>query len=546
MARQNDVPKRTKTPDDDLLSLRNIRTGFAKKLQAISLVFVFVIAASLITYFAAVPTGGPTGGEGAARTVAQVNNEPIPRDQFEAQVEDRSRERLMLTGDAMGAIGVRAEVLEEQITQALIAQAAKKEGISISDRDLNREIDKLVDEQVKQERERAAQGKDMTDQQFEMVIRNSMGKSLAAWREELKQSWEPRRPLIRQALLHQKLTEKVAKVPNPSDEELKRSYDLLTIHHILISTDKRTEEQARKRAEEIMQKLKAGRDFARIAREFSDDPGSKQTGGSLGDIPRSQVALMFVPEFAKAVEALQPKQISDLVKTQFGFHIIRLDSVKPNVPADFDKKKEEYAKQYVETRRNALWQQYLTELRRTAKVEILDPELQAFQTLEELRTKAGTPEYTAALNKAIEAFEKASKEFPSAEGMVVLGSLYRTQSELPGLAEPARKKARESAITAWQNALQRLESIQLRLMLAELYRKEKQHDLAIKQYEEVGKIAWDKPDVHAQLKSIYKQMGRQDLVQKEIEWERKYQERMRAERVPPPSSAPQPAGTQKP
>jgi peptidyl-prolyl cis-trans isomerase C len=540
MAKRNDAPRRTVSRDEELLSLRNIRAGFAKKLQAVSLVFVFVIAASLITYFAAVPTGGPPGGERAKRIIAEVNGEPIQREQFEMMVSERSRERSMVSGDALASIGVRRQVFDEQVQQILIAQAAEKEGIRLSDRDLDREIDKLVDQQVKQERERAAQGKPMTDQQFEMVIRSAMGKSVAEWREELKQNWESRKPLLRQALLQQKLMEKVAKVPNPSDEELKRSYDLLTIRHILVSTGNRTEEQARKRAEEILQKVRSGADFAKLAKEFSDDPGSKQNGGSLGAIPRSQVAALFVPEFAKAVEALQPGQVSDLVKTQYGFHIIRLDGVKPNVPADFEKNKAEYAKQYVETLRNAKWQQYLAQLRRTAKIEILDPEIKAYEVLDELSRKAGTPEYGAALDKAIAAFEKATQEMPSAEAMVVLGELYRAQSEMPGLAEPARQKARENAITAWQNALQRIESVQLRMRLAELYRKNKQDDLAIKQYEEVGKIAWDKPEIHAQLKSIYKQMGRQDLVQKEIEWEKKYQERMKAERVPSvPKSSPQ-------
>lgn len=544
MARRNDVPRRTREADDDLLSLRNIRVGFAKKLQAVSLVFVFVIAAGLITYFAAVPTGGPSGGGQALQNVAMVNGEPISRQQFETLVEERSRQQAMFLGDPLDAIGVRQQVFGEMVEQALIAEAADKEGIRLSDRDLDREIEKLVDEQVKQERERAAQGKPLNDREFEMIIRNSIGKSVAEWREELKQSWEPRKPFLRQALLQQKLMDKVAKVPQPSDEELKRSFDRLTIRHILVSTGNRTEEQARKRAEEILQKLQSGADFAKLAKEFSDDPGSKQNGGSLGAVPRSQLG-MFVSEFAKAVESLQPGQTSGLVKTQFGFHIIRLESVKPNVPADFEKKKAEYARQYVETQRQAKWQQYLAGLRRTAKIEILDPELQAFQTLEDLAKKAGTPEYPAALSRAIEAFEKATKEMPSAEAMVVLGELYQMQSEMPGLAEPARKKARESAITAWQNALQRIESVKLRMRLAELYRKEKQDDLAIKQYEEAGKVAWDRPDIHAQLKSIYKQMGRQDLVKKEEEWEKRYQERLRAEQ-PTPNRAPQPQGTQKP
>jgi len=545
MARRNDIPRYTAGREEEFLSLRSIREGFSKRLRAFSLALVFVFAAGLITYFSMGPTGDSAGGDPSRQSVATVNGEPIKRDQFEMMVSETSRERAMRSGDALASIGVRRQVFDEQVQQILIAQAAEKEGIRISDRDLDREIDKLVDQQVKQERERAAQGKEMTDQQFEMVIRSAMGKSVAEWREELKQNWEPRKPLLRQALLQQKLVEKVANVPNPSDEELKRSFDLLTIRHILVSTGNRTEEQARKRAEEILQKVRSRADFAKLAKEFSDDPGSKQNGGSLGDIPRWQIAMLFVPEFAKAVEALQPGQVSDLVKTEYGFHIIRLDGVKPNVPADFEKNKAEYAKQYVETLRNAKWQQYLAQLRRTARIEILDPEIKAYEVLDELRRKAGTPEYAAALDKAISAFEKATQEMPSVEAMVVLGELYRAQSEMPGLAEPARQKARENAITAWQNALQRIESVQLRMSLAELYRKNKQDDLAIKQYEEVGKIAWDRPDIHAQLKSIYKQMGRQDLVQKEIEWEKKYQERMKAERVPPPPSA-QPAPARKP
>jgi len=213
MAKRNDAPRRTVSRDEELLSLRNIRAGFAKKLQAVSLVFVFVIAASLITYFAAVPTGGPPGGERAKRIIAEVNGEPIQREQFEMMVSERSRERSMVSGDALASIGVRRQVFDEQVQQILIAQAAEKEGIRLSDRDLDREIDKLVDQQVKQERERAAQGKPMTDQQFEMVIRSAMGKSVAEWREELKQNWESRKPLLRQALLQQKRWRRWRKCP---------------------------------------------------------------------------------------------------------------------------------------------------------------------------------------------------------------------------------------------------------------------------------------------------------------------------------------------
>lgn len=549
MAKRNNIPTRT-SADDDLLSLRNIRAGFSKRLQAISIVFVFVIAASLITYFSVVPGGGPTEADRYRQAVANVNGEPIKREQFELHVSERRREMAALGNDAINLIGLPAMMLDEQIQQMLIAQAARKEGVSVSGRDVDREVDKLVEEQVKRERERAAQGKPLTDRQFEMIIQSSMGKSVNAWRQELKRNWEPRKPLLEQALLEQKLREKVASVPPPSDEQLKNSFDELKIRHILISTGKRTEEQARQRAEEVLQKLRGGADFVSFAKQFSDDQGTKAQGGSLGAIQRSQLSSIFVPEFAKAVETLQQGQLSDLVKTQYGFHIIRVDSVTPRAPQDLDKNKQKYIDEYLQSQREAKWRQYLQQLRQTAKIEVLDPELKAFQTLQDLRAKQGTPEYPAAVNAAIQAFEKATNELPSAEAMVVLGQLYLEQASLPAMAEPARKKARESAITAWQNALQRIESIQLRMMLAELYRQQKQDDLAIKQYEEAGEVAWDRPDVHSRLKQIYKEMGRKDLVKKEEEWEKRYQQRMKTEMVAPPAGSrtpvPPPASESKP
>jgi peptidyl-prolyl cis-trans isomerase D len=120
--------------------------------------------------------------------------------------------------------------------------------------------------------------------------------------------------------------------------------------HILIEagTD---DAAAKKKAEEVLAKAKAGEDFGKLASEYSSDPGSKEQGGELGWATRQS----FVQPFADALFAMQVGEISDPVKTQFGYHLIQLEEVQPARQRSFDEVRAELEADYRNEQAQALF-----------------------------------------------------------------------------------------------------------------------------------------------------------------------------------------------
>lgn len=165
-----------------------------------------------------------------------------------------------------------------------------------------------------------------------------------------------------------------------TDEEIKKFYDenkgqlgeepQVKASHILIGVDTsatpEAKAKAREKAEAIRTEVKGGKEFAAAAKADSTCP-SKEQGGDLGFFGKGQM----VPAFEQAAFALQPGEISEVVETQFGYHIIKLTEKKDAEPPKFDDIKEKIAAFLKGQKTQKAVFEYVTKLRAESKVEIL-------------------------------------------------------------------------------------------------------------------------------------------------------------------------------
>ncbi len=163
---------------------------------------------------------------------------------------------------------------------------------------------------------------------------------------------EPERVVVDYVLLDK---QRLAKQIKPDDAALKQFYadnrDLYAepeerrVRHILIRAkrgDKASEQAALAKIKQIQAELKQGKSFAELAKKYSQDPGSAEVGGDLGYFEQGLMA----PEFDKKVFSMKKGEVSGPVQTDFGYHLILLEDIKPRRVLPYDKVKDRVLQAY--------------------------------------------------------------------------------------------------------------------------------------------------------------------------------------------------------
>ena len=165
------------------------------------------------------------------------------------------------------------------------------------------------------------------------------------------------------------VTDKEARAYYDAHPESFDSGERLRASHILVrvpgDAPPPQKQALRKKTEEVLAKIRKGGDFATLARQFSADQGSASKGGDLGEFHRGQM----VPPFEAAAYALKPGEVSGVVESPFGFHIIKVQERLPALKLDFEGAREMITKAMLEERRSKRVEALVAQLWARSRIE---------------------------------------------------------------------------------------------------------------------------------------------------------------------------------
>lgn len=287
--------------------------------------------------------------------IARVNGEAVKKEDFE---------RMLRTIEARAGQPIPAErrdeilrgALDQLITYTLLSQESQKRGVKVEPSEIDAKMGQLKSQFPTQEAfDKALQARGMTaeslrkDAQVDLSVTKLMD------------------------------TE-VATIPGPSDADARDFYaknpdkfkeeEQVRASHILIRVDEKADAAAKQKAraeiDGVLKKLKGGADFGKLAQEHSQD-GSAAQGGDLNYFGRGQM----VPAFDKVAFELKPGEVSDVVQTQFGYHIVKVVDRKAGRTVPFEEAQAKIKDYLTGQKKQQHADAFIESLKKRSKIEVL-------------------------------------------------------------------------------------------------------------------------------------------------------------------------------
>jgi peptidyl-prolyl cis-trans isomerase SurA len=262
------------------------------------------------------------------RIVAIVGDVAIPFSRLEEEVNLMRAQGMRVPADSVELARLRRDLLERLIDDELLVQQARRDtAIVVEDAEVQRSVEEFM---------RRIRQQFRSQLEFERELRRSGFATVEEYRRWVTE--RRRRELLQDALVRKLEREGKLRAVQPTQAEMREFYERvvqqqpprpasLTFRQIVVQprADTGAVLRAFMLADSLAREIRAGADFAQVARRFSDDPGSRERGGDLGWFRRGTMT----PAFEEAAFRLRPGYVSSPVRTPFGFHIIQVLRAEP-------------------------------------------------------------------------------------------------------------------------------------------------------------------------------------------------------------------------
>ena len=292
------------------------------------------------------------------RIVAVVDNSVVLQSEVDSIIEQVERSQPVPEGIDKEALRAerRRQILDTLVAEKLLEAEVRKLRIDVTAAEIDRVLDSTMSEN------------NLTEETFKMALARE-GLTVDEYRGQLKKQ------LTKMKIIQIKVKGRVNVTDNDvttaekqaESRDASAGFSKVRASHILFLVPAGTDGQDEmKKALAARVRITQGADFADVAADVSEDPGSKGRGGSLGVFGRGEM----VPEFERAAFEAPIGKVVGPVRTSFGWHLLRVDEHVSDAPADPEQARERLRGQIYQSEIEAQFKQYLDELKRDAFIEI--------------------------------------------------------------------------------------------------------------------------------------------------------------------------------
>ncbi|MFQ3549010.1 MAG: peptidylprolyl isomerase [Armatimonadota bacterium] len=526
------------------MGIYSMRNNFSKYGKPLLYAIAFIFVAGIVLQFGGFNKNPNKHKTGSEVVIAEVNGNKITQDEFnqlymltDRVFENPERFGVFLPQNMYGVVSqfmqtgkpssplqhadLRSAVFSNLVQNRLMQVGAAGMGVKIDDKEIKKAVEEKITDYLKAQRRQLV----TVDEKREKIDPRKDKEYINRLKEinfPIKAQEEFARNSIiisdvAAGLAFKGVEEKILDgMKEITDKDVMDSFNTYSYRQVVFLKPPNTpEEQIKNKAKKFVEEVKAGGDFAALAKSATKDLPFQQEG----ELQQASFPI-YMKELSDALTTMKPGEVSDIIETENGIYVVKLESVAQTLPEKFDDKaKKERREEIKNFRKQSELMKFYETLRDNQNVVVKNKEFNGYWLINQSMMARDAKEREDKLKNAAAAFKQAITEDP--DNLFAVAKLAQLRSN-----EGNHKEVIDLLLPILEGDNPRAEGADLRMLLGEAFEKTGKLDEAIEQFMIASDMARYDSNIHHQLLEKFKALNKPELVAKEELWIKNFNERI--------------------